>query len=438
MVIYDIIKESYFIHEVIVKFNINSGFSLIEMAAVVTISGILVASAAGTYNIYQKDRNVSDTYYRMDKFNNNMQDFFKAQGRYPCPADPMAPEDGTENCANTNTIPAIVAGTGIRIAGGRATNYDGVGADPVYIGAIPYKTLRLGMEDINPDDAALKSEKEVALGDVITRKTAIDGWGRQFTYIVTAALTSKASFNPNLGAIAVTTETTTPPAVNLVKPNGSAAWAVLSHGYNGAGAYTEEGGILSRPCKGLEQSNCTDIGMSTAVPTTLGTPAALDITIKSGLRNLHDGVNYFDDMVYFSSAKALGFWTSSRNDPNASDSLASRDITNTNIGFVGIGTSTPVQKLDVIGNIKSNEIHATQICNKDGTKCFDPSNFVGSAFYLCPAGQLMIGIAAGGVVQCTTISPVPTSALATTGACIISGEYALGIDSTGALICGVP
>ncbi len=419
------------------KNRCKKGFSLIEMAMVMTISGLMLAGITTSYMNYMKHRRVRVTNDRLQKFDAAVRDFYDTQGRYPCPADPTTPEDGTEKCG----VDAF------KVIGGIDTEYLGTDTgegDPIYVGAIPYETLRIGVEDANPDDGIMEADAEnyKASHELMNRLDTLDDWGRFFTYMVPEALTTKATFAAKHASLKVVTElwvddATTPDEV-LTDP--AAAWIAFSHGNNGAGGYIADGGALSPvPCTGKEAANCAAL---------LVDPASLkdeQATIVSGLTNMVDGVNYFEDIVYFMSIKSIGAWNPARSDPFNTNSFSVRDITNNNAGFVGIGESAPSQKLDVKGvdgatGAEATSVRAARVCTSDGKNCFDTANFATGSE--CPVGQAMTGIydSGSGIVeiQCA-VAPIATDVpVAYPSGCVVEGEYALGINSGGGIICGVP
>lgn len=173
----------------------DGGFSLIELAILVTIVGLFVSTAAQTYRLYLKKTAYNTTKERMSTLETALGKFVSVNGRLPCPADPAYgvghPQGGVENCrpagAAFPTI-ACTAGNSIcRVAAERgaftasASNppssegqtyvigtvpSTGDGKDRILRGGIPYTTLGLSPRD------------------------AYDGWGSMFSYAVTELLSS--------------------------------------------------------------------------------------------------------------------------------------------------------------------------------------------------------------------------------------------------------
>lgn len=114
----------------------NAGFSLVELAIVMLVSGILIAGAAKSYIIYQGGEKYKQTLETMDTIEAAFNEFVARQARYPCPAPLTAgPGDadfGKEDCAGAISTT------------GRDADGDGV-ADTILIGTIPFETLVLSL-----------------------------------------------------------------------------------------------------------------------------------------------------------------------------------------------------------------------------------------------------------------------------------------------------
>jgi len=397
-------------------FCVSSGFTLLEMAIVVLIAGILLSIVIQIYAGYMANRRVRVTYERMQRVEVALQKFYESQGRYPCPADLAGTTSGIENCK-------VGGSDGARMTYGNNTSYLGDTADMVYVGAVPYETLLLGIGDTNPYTDPPEEEKYVSDYEFVRRNDSLDDWGRKLTYIVPEALTYQATYKQEYASIGVIDES----GVSLTEPENSAAWVLISHGDNGSGAYMSDGSVFSGSiCEGIEthKNNCDLAGSNT----TNG-----GITIISSLKNIAKGNNYFDDIVMFSSANNSIYWEPARNDPNTNKSIASRDIVNSNKGFVGIGNANPVEKLDITGgSMETDRIKAgANICDENA-HCLDISGFVNAC---SGAGQVVNGIYQGKFTCASGVSP---SAVAVTTNQDCGSLYVIGIRSNGTLICGMP
>ncbi|MFN7113943.1 MAG: prepilin-type N-terminal cleavage/methylation domain-containing protein [Alphaproteobacteria bacterium] len=163
-----------------------AGFSLIELAIVMTIVGLFVATASQTYRLYTKRTALNSSLEKKNNIEIALGKFMSVNGRLPCPADPALPvgdvNAGRENCRPNNvaypTLACNATNSLCRIEGARGfvfpapgTTVQGTvppnpGPERVLRGGIPYVTLGLSPRD------------------------AYDGWGSMFTYAVTEMLAS--------------------------------------------------------------------------------------------------------------------------------------------------------------------------------------------------------------------------------------------------------
>lgn len=172
----------------------TGGFSLIELAILVTIVGLFVSSAAQTYRLYLKKTAYNTTKERMNILEVSLSKFMSVYGRLPCPADPAFgvghPQGGVENCRPAGAAYPTIACTAdeslCRVASAFSqftpvtsapTNENqtqvigtvpstGDGKDRILRGGIPYTTLGISARD------------------------AYDGWGSMYTYAVSELLAS--------------------------------------------------------------------------------------------------------------------------------------------------------------------------------------------------------------------------------------------------------
>lgn len=237
----------------------TAGFSLIELTIVMTIVGLLLATAASAMTIYQKRKILDATRDAAAELTTALTAFAEDNGRLPCPA----PRDATPDSANY-AKESCASGTVIQTAGARDTDGNGT-KDPVLIGTVPTRTL-------NVADSKM-----------------LDGYHNRFSYAVTKALTVRATFTKDRGAIAIVDLQNNP----KVTPPGSAGFLIVSHGSDEIGAFTRSG-VLVSPCTGntRDVENCDDD--STFIDT-------LDISTA-------DGPNHYDDYAHYEAKLPVPPW----------------------------------------------------------------------------------------------------------------------------------
>lgn len=219
----------------------SSGFTLVELSIVIMISGILMAAWLDAGRLALENKRRSVTMERIDLVRDAMAHYMARNGAYPCPAAPVSSAPGdlkVEDCATLDDADMAEAEAhGIAFINSKAGR-------KIIEGSIPYRLLN------------------------IPRETTLDGWNDQFTYAVTAGLTSHDTFNANDGGIGIVDENDT----SLINPPASALWALVSHGPDGSGAWYD-GAAAARSCPSgrSETANCDHEGryavapMSTAV-----------------------------------------------------------------------------------------------------------------------------------------------------------------------------
>lgn len=196
----------------------QKGYTLIELAIVLVIVGILATPAIVLYQQNKIKNDYDKTGNAIAEATSAIGDFRAAYGRYPCPApanvSPDNPLYGLENCAAAVSV---------------ASDRSGMGN--IVIGSLPFKSMSL-------------QEKEI-----------YDAYGFRLTYAVTENLASSATFNAANGGITILDTSATP--VSIITPADSGHFIVLSHGRNGVGAFSKNG-VLSTPCVGnvAEAGNC--------------------------------------------------------------------------------------------------------------------------------------------------------------------------------------
>lgn len=350
----------------------KTGFTLIEIAIVLIIVGLLIGGFFSFLQIYVKQLKNEELKSNIDVVRQGLDDFINKdldpdpnddivdiRFRYPCPADPSAaadsPDFGTEqwngatSCVETGNIKRVNAS----------------GRD-VYIGSVPFRTIEISSNE------------------------ALDPFGNRLVYAVTGDLAGNndaLSNNTTGGAITI--------SFSSGSPITNAEFVVLSHGESGKGSFNAQGNPNAAICDitTSEGENCdwTISGNEDAVFSQLE-------------RSLADNTNFSDDTVAFtlSSGGRDELWERSTSNPN--------DIFNNNSNNIGIGTSTPTQKLDVNGSIRSSSsINTSLFCDVTGTTCFSLDFITNLHSNDCPTGEAMIGVNEDGTPQCALVTSPSTS-----------------------------
>lgn len=239
----------------------DSGFTLVEVAFVLIIGGLILASSSTLLLNYMKQVEFSTTKDRLDAIDEALELFLSLNGRYPCPALLTDAANSATFGVENPVGGAACTGTGALAGrGGRAVIY----------GAVPVRTLNL------PDT-------------FIT-----DAWSGRFTYAVTRALAITGTYSRTEGAISVV-DNAPAPSNPVALPAGEAYYAVVSHGKNNSGAFTVSGQPM-QACNAATQEgeNCNFAGG--------------DATFRSSLfRSDVAGANLYDDFVRFKATSAFGF-----------------------------------------------------------------------------------------------------------------------------------
>ncbi len=414
----------------------NSGFTLLEMAIVTFISGLIVVALLNVYKIHVERKFLTETRDKQYIIDSAISSYKNREGvgsgTLPCPADPSLPishpNSGVASCtlydnflAGTASIGDCTNGTeGIcLVAGIRDTDADtDTAPDPILIGAVPYKTIGLVLTDTGGDGLGSENLDNDDTDDIVTSggvadevglEMSLDPWGYKMTYAVSAYMTDANKFENNIGAINIRTELGT----NIVDPPGSAHYVIVGYGNNHAGAYSAEGRIPTPCVIGVAESeNCDGDG-----------------EFVKGLRTLKTGVEYYDDTVFYKAFAMSMLWAFVPQ---------KEDIINLNIGNVGIGITSPKEKLHIVGGaVKADKASQKELCDKMGSNCWDPNNIAGIDGTKCPpapAGKISVvkSIKAGEVV-CVEVPAIK----ANTAQYCPAGQYVTGFDILGNIICKV-
>lgn len=201
----------------------TKGFTLIEMAVVVLLVGMLLSFGVAMLSAHLDNSARSVTIKRQEAIRDALVAYLLQNKRLPCPDDPAASApnvafDGIEDRTAATAGPPPTPNVGTACA--RA------------FGTVPYQTLGLARDAVQ------------------------DGWNNLFSYHLSTTpynLAVTGSFNAgSRGAVTVSTRNT---AGALTAVTSTAAVIVVSHGKNGLGAYTIRGSRNTLPATADELEN---------------------------------------------------------------------------------------------------------------------------------------------------------------------------------------
>jgi len=385
----------------------NDGFSLIELSIALIIVGILIAGAALPYKVWMEEKQREETQDHIEAMANAVQWFVAINGRYPCPA-PLGlsrsdPDYGRESdctdasqsvgsCASGLCIAESNREIGEDASGNLILDFNGDGSidalndsprNPrIRIGAVPFRDLGLHEE------------------------LTVDGYNNRIVY----AVTEFQARNDSPG-IAVQADAG---GIGIVDNDGdsamsvpdSADFIVLSHGKDGAGAYSFAGGsAFNCPNSStLDGENCDG-----------------DAIFRSGEYSTATGSNRNDDVVMYEIPANAPRWVVSEDNVNDIYAMRPPGSNQARVAsdyrfdwferFFRTDPSlfTPEQAtqfasdsaLWVGGNaLVEGEIQTNRICDENVENCFSPSMIGGSdpdngRGMACPDGEFMAGIKDG-------------------------------------------
>ncbi|MCB9988439.1 MAG: prepilin-type N-terminal cleavage/methylation domain-containing protein [Rhodospirillales bacterium] len=323
----------------------QSGFSLIEIAVVLVILGLLIPPLVIAYNVTMQRIKYQKTRAAFSSVEGAINLFVVNNGRYPVPASLAGSEGdawyGTEG--NNATPELCTSATWFASDGMCVTNT----VPEILIGAVPFDAL--GLEPENTEDY----------------------WHRKLLYAVTRSQATAGSYIPKLAAgSGITAMAYGDMAAAPANLPGAYDMVLVSFGENGEGAYTNRAVAMNICAPGgvvqLENQNCDydDVFMLDSHPNSSFR--------ATGARSMVNDANYYDDFTSEQEFVPAGIWFENGIDPDYAMTLSAK---------VGIGTVQPKDRLHVIGGVRAGNgvspasIITPEICDKyfedPGAECFE-------------------------------------------------------------------
>lgn len=283
------------------------GFTLVEMAIVTMIIGLIIAATAQLMTQRQHWLQKQRTETAVATANNAISGFRDTYGRYPCPASLSAvagdPFYGIES--DCSDVATVAEGTGVDAALG----YARVVSDPTTLGdparVVTYFDKNLGA-DVGPVAPRIRIGTLPFKNLNLEETSILDGYGNRIIYAVTEQMAVSDTYEDDDGGIIILNDQ----GDSIVAPDHSAHFLILSSGENGNGAYTYGGGRLPCTAGSLESDNCNFDADAIFRFAQTSTRAA-------------GNANTYDDVITYATQQSTPLWEKT---PTASNS-ARQDTT---------------------------------------------------------------------------------------------------------------
>ena len=339
--------------------NAESGFSLIELAILMVIIGLLIVPALHVYNLEQISLRMEKTRDSLSYVRDSLVKFAIENGRYPVPAD------------RNLSIDNVNAGAEHDFVGTPFVNCTGAGGDVLacraggvsLIGDVPFRALGINTNHI------------------------VDGYKGKITYAILESLTNTGTFVEQLPDNA---------GLNVTRRDngwaentrGNVHFVVISHGDDNSGAFSlygaSMGGCLSGGAANRDTLNCNHADATfTRNSEVLGT---VSLGVLSRSQYLSSGGNHYDDYIGFTTSTRGDKWSYSVGAVN----MESRNTGNALIGALPSAVITgggprwdgAVAKLEVVGDVRTDVLTTDRICP---TNVNPKVTAVGGVATTCPA-----------------------------------------------------
>jgi len=256
-----------------------SGFTLVEVAMIVVVGGLMLAASTATLGNYLSQLRITTTQSRMQEIDNAIARYVDIYGQMPCPAALTDAQDSITFGRQLNNTSIYIVPHSLTY-----TNNFPPPSNPVVVSNDCYAStvnapggafqstapiLPTPLLDSPGNAAPLVSQGKIVTGAVPVRdlnlpeQDVADAWGDRFIYAVSDVLTinnTLSTYEPSQGSISVVDSSPVPKELTQPSPPGSTGqYVIISHGPDRAGAFTIGGvkGGTACPAGTPEALNCT-------------------------------------------------------------------------------------------------------------------------------------------------------------------------------------
>lgn len=190
----------------------KGGFSLVELAVVITIIALVLSLAASGLRAQLTATEVISTQEKIDGVKQALENFYDVHGRYPCPASPnLTPDNASFGVAPASCRTTCPAGQTC------VANAVNTAWEDMAMGSIPHVTLEIPLE------------------------LTIDAYGSKMSYALDPRISLIESNCQMFGALTVQDYNN-----NVI--TSDAFYVIVSHGEDGKGAFKPTSGSVTNAC----------------------------------------------------------------------------------------------------------------------------------------------------------------------------------------------
>ena len=333
-------------HTMINKMSDTKGFSLIEMAVVLVVLGLVISFMITGIHQWRKNEAVEENKESISEALVAISDFRASYGRYPCPARANATVNDADygrESRDAATGNCLAVANGVWLA---TSNRTTLANRDVFIGVLPFRQMNLD------------------------ERFTFDAYHGRMTYAVTGLLANDDTYANNLGGITIVNADSVAASDSLLKDAttgldaDTAHFALINHNIDGDGAITREGN--AQPCPAnttLQHENCN----------------------RDSVFRADEVSSTFDDIVNYQIADSIEQWQISDTDlqdihlKSANNFAIGVDVDADTTGFAMVEVSETSAddavvaiRQDPANPAFSGAVNTDTICNEDGTGCFAP------------------------------------------------------------------